>query len=206
MEDSKYWAKRPLKDKRRDWYEQGDNWVEDYIKSTNHSHRRMIMDALKKIKFGSLLELGCNAGPNLINVSEKYPEVRLAGIDINEDAIKRASLALPKANFWVSNIETIPFADKTFDVVLADAVLMYSDPTSIGKVLLEINRVTRKYIILCEWDAEEDCVVDGHWARDYKGILERLGYSVTKKKIGKKWKNKSGNWERNGYLYVATKN
>ena len=206
-EDKSYWTKRPLNDDRRDWNEKGKNWVDDYKVSVNHPHRKLILNELKEIgEFDSLLEVGCNAGPNLKVISEAYPQVRLAGIDVNADSINEAR-SFVNADLKVAEATEIPFEDDSFDVVLCDAVLIYLDPDSFRLAMSEINRIARKGVIFVEWDdkSEEGRVVDGHWARDYENILFDWFFNrVGKTKIKPEdWPNRSGNWARNGYVFIG---
>lgn len=205
-QDDKYWINRPLTDEKRDWQNQGENWVEDYNLSTDHPHRIEIIKAIISLSpVESVLEIGCNAGPNLKKISYAFTGIQLAGIDVNYDAIQIAKKYLPHAILGIgSAIEDYDFYDRSFGITICDAVLMYVPPEYIGKAAEEINRVTRKGIILCEWhdESEEGVVKDFHWARNYEKIFKRYGWELKNiKKITKEiWP--SENWIKNGYIYV----
>lgn len=208
VEDLNYWKNRPLDDSRRDWYYATGNWITDYKASIAHPHRQLVINALEELApFESLMDAGCNCGPNLCLIKEKFPGVKLAGIDVNEKAIEEAHRLLPDANIKIGNIkDELPFESKSFDIVLADAVLMYVGPEKIKNVMSELNRVTKKGIILVEWDSESLLgeVKEHHWARNYKGFLEGFGFRVKKVKIpAEAWPNRSGNWAKLGYLFSA---
>ena len=208
VEDLNYWKNRPLDDVRRDWYYNTDNWITDYRASVVHPHRKLTINALEELApFESLLEGGCNCGPNLYLIKERFPGVKLAGIDVNEKAIEEAHRLLPDADIKIGDIEDkLPFEDKSFDIVLVDAVLMYVGPEKIKGVMSELDRVAKRGIILIEWDSESLLgeVKEHHWARDYKGLLEELGFKVEKTKIpAEAWPNRSGNWAKLGYVFGA---
>ena len=207
-EGTNYWKNRPLDDSRRDWYYNTGNWITDYRASVEHPHRQLIIKALEKLApFESLLEIGCNCGPNLYLVKEKFSGVKLAGIDISKEAVEEAHRLLPDADTRVSDIEEgLAFEDKSFDIALVDAVLMYVGPEKIKEVISGLDRVAKKGIILVEWDSESLLgeVKEHHWARDYKGLLEELGFKVEKTKIpAEAWPNRSGNWAKLGYVFGA---
>ena len=66
-----YWEQRALTDEKRDWEEKGENWIQDYILSVNHPHRDVILKGLQTFgKIESVLEIGCNTGPNLKRIHE----------------------------------------------------------------------------------------------------------------------------------------
>jgi len=128
--------------------------------------------------FAGVLEVGCNAGPNLLRINEVYPETQLAGVDINPDAIERAQQLLPKALLKVGTLDALPFEDQSFDVGIADAVFLYADKTLMKKAMDELNRVVRKGLIFVEWHATKEGIIDHHWARDYEALMESYGFDV----------------------------
>lgn len=202
-EDFNFWFHRRKNDPRLDWRNGETNWIEGYVKSVNHPHRELILDALDN-DWESLLELGCNAGPNLFLINQFYPNKVLAGLDASPEAIIEARKNLPHIDFKVENLIKLPYKNYSFDIILIDAVLMYISDKEIRQVMKEIDRTVKKQIILIEWDDDSNLgvVKNHHWARNYKLLLEDLGFEVKKSKITKKqWPNKS--WIENGYLYVA---
>ncbi len=46
---------------------------------------------------GSVLEIGCGTGRNLLAVARRYPDVRLYGVDISEEMLKTARAAIAAA-------------------------------------------------------------------------------------------------------------
>ena len=206
MEGSDYWVNRSADDERKDWKDNTD-WITGYWNSKNHPHRKLIIDAIKEIGgVGSVIEVGCNCGPNLSVIKETYPDIKISGVDLNADAIikGRRMLGLGR-NLKVANVEDMPFDDDEFDVCLADAVLMYVGPDKIDDAINEMVRVSKKGIIILDWYDEESnsgVVKNHHWTRNYKKLLENKGLEVRKEKITEDlWPNKS--WMDLGYLFVA---
>lgn len=201
IEGTRYWANRPVTDERRDWRNGAPSWIDEYVASVSHPHRDLVLKSLKKFKgFKSLLEVGCNAGPNLIRIREVYPKVRLMGVDVNYDAVVRAMEVVPNAIIRASSVERLPFEDKSFDVVLADAVLMYVDNVAVA--LSEIDRVTNRGIILFDWFAEEACIKDFHYARNYPKLLDDLGFDTKVINLTEKtWPSEK--WIKNGRLFIS---
>ncbi len=201
IQDSKYWKNRPIDDPYRDWRTDSPSWIEEYWKTKNHPHRKQIINILRKLQpWNSLLEIGCNCGVNLANIRKKFGQVYLYGIDANSDAIKFAEEKLPDVNFYPGDIEEKYLTD--YDVILADATLMYISDKSISEVIGRMTRSANKSIILCEWydDNKLGVLKGGHWARNYPELFKDFGWECKTKKII--WPT-SKKWEEYGRLFVA---
>ena len=176
----------------------------EYLDSINHSHRKAILDEVSEFDRGfSLLEVGCNSGPNLLKILEKHPYTRLAGIDINRKAVERGQRT--GLDLKVGRADKLPYKDREFDIVLVDAVLMYIGPDKIRKVISEIGRMAKKKIIIIDFHKEgvpaEGEVILGHWVRDYKKLL---GNQTRIRKLTKEeWDSYS--WNKLGHLIVYEK-
>ncbi len=85
-----------------------------------------------------LLDVGCGDGYRTSKLQS--PTIRITGIDKNEAAIKVARTRLPAADFRVSEAESIPFPNDTFDHIFSFSSLQY---TARPKVLAECARVLK---------------------------------------------------------------
>lgn len=204
IQDEKYWESRPENDPKKDWKYDG-TWLEGYEKSVDHPHRKIVLKHLRKID--SLLEIGCNCGPNLIALNKKNPNTKIYGIDINYDAIERAKVLVPRGRFTQGNFIELPYQNGSFDAVLADAVLMYVPPGEILDVLGEMDRVSNGKIVIVDRFAHSRLGIDSGfiWYRNYDQLLEELGMKVFKYKLKKEdWPHSVG-WERAGYVWVGSR-
>ena len=89
----------------------------------------------------NLLDVGCGTG-----TTDRYlaPRVRkLHGVDISEEMLVKAQRNVPKAKFAWYDGEKLPFADESFDVVVAICVLHHVPVSNRFKVVSEMVRVTR---------------------------------------------------------------
>ncbi len=98
---------------------------------------------LREIAVGpddDVLEVGCGAGAFL----EQLPPCRsIAGADFSENAIRLIKGKLT-GNFKVAEASSLPFADRSFDVVISWSVFFYFDSLEYAeKALDEMRRVTR---------------------------------------------------------------
>lgn len=92
---------------------------------------------------GALLDVGCNVGHLLGHVAKLKPSVRLAGIEVNPDALSVARDLLPQASLHLSGAEALPFADAEFDCVTCMEVLEHIPASLRRPALEEIHRVLK---------------------------------------------------------------
>ena len=208
-QNEKYWAKRPITDAKVDWNYSEADWIQGYMKSVNHPHRQVILDALEILEpFESLIEVGCSTGPNLYCIGTKYNEVKLHGIDINPHVVAEAQKWKKRnTKIYLGSISKIDAPDKSYDILLSDAVMLYVGKVSIRKVLNEFERVTKKGMIFVEWFDEslQGVIKDFHWARNYPKLLEEIGFkTVCHRKLTKEeWPTPK--WYKHGCITVARK-
>jgi len=202
IQGSSYWIERTIEDEHKDWNYTG-NWIEGYIASADHPHRDLILDNLPE--FNSLAEVGCNVGPNLYRINKRFEGKRLAGIDVSPLAIAASKEYLPESiDVQVGSFIRLPWDTQSFDIVLADAVLMYATPDEIGLVLKEMERVGKTLIIVDRFSKEE--TNNGYvWSRNYPKLLEELGFQVKTIKMKKSdWPGSKG-WQESGCIFIAVR-
>ena len=83
-------------------------------------HNRPLFEALLDaagVGYGTrVLDIGCGTGLTLVLATERG--ARVAGIDVTDGLLEIAQERLPAADLRVADMETLPFADESFDVVL----------------------------------------------------------------------------------------
>lgn len=155
-----------------------------YWESRDHPHRDLLMRALADRAPGSVLEIGCNTGPNLYRLARLFPTARLLGIDVSREAIAEGRRLFSEAG--IENVELrlgtaddlAGIADRSMDVVFTDAVLIYVGRDKIDRVMAEMRRVAKKALILMEWhdpnaEAQGTYIYEkGYWKRDYVSLLK----------------------------------
>ena len=205
-QDSSYWAVRTKDDKHRDWDYGEENWVKDYTASVKHPHRQVIIDLLHSFEWSYLLEVGCSTGPNLARIRKEFTDKALFGMDINNDSLAEAMKHLdPSIGVRHGAVDSVPFADDYFDVVLADAVLMYQTPKEINRAINELDRVTKKAILIVDRFAEKESITGNVWGRNYTKLLEDRGYVVLESKVTEEDWGTSKNWVKYGRYFLGIK-
>ena len=91
----------------------------------------------------SLLDVGCNVGGLLQGVAQTNPHIRLAGIEVNREAVAEARRVLPSASLHVCGAEAMPFADAEFDCATCIEVLEHIPNALRRPALQEIYRVLK---------------------------------------------------------------
>lgn len=141
----RFWKNRKI-----DWNLAYGSNPEAYL----HPHRRLIVEQLQKWKFGSICEIGCAGGANLILIRKCFPNVGVGGVDINADAIMTAKSLLPGAILDIRPATNLYFSDKCTDISLMDMVGIYHGPKAIRQALREMKRITRRRVMFVEFHSK----------------------------------------------------
>lgn len=132
----------------------------------------------------SLIEVGCGAGANLVNIIKSFPDRKLqvGGVDINPEAIELARKQFNGGIFKVGPVHDIMMSDDATDIVLSDMCLIYYGPGKIDSAIKEIKRIGRNYVLFCEfhhhsfWKRLQLRLTSGYYAYDYRKLLEKHGF------------------------------
>ena len=210
LQDTEFWKERSAYDRHQDWRYSTKSWIDGYKESAGHPHREGILDALDRLQpLHSLLEIGCSVGPNLSQIHKRFPKMRLVGIDPNEPSVEEAHHFVPDASVIIGDARNLGslFEMKSFDVVLADASLMYITPKEIRGVMDNVALVAKKVVIIVDRYSKSKLGKDtGHvWGRDYETLLKERGFKVHKMKITQEDWPLSPNWQKYGYYFIGVK-
>lgn len=172
---------------RRYWKNRKIRWDEAFgsgKEALEHPHRKLIVDIVKKLNVGSVMEIGCGGGANLIRLKRDIPHLEVGGCDVSEQAIEAAKKALPGSGHILDTRDATElfFSDKSVDAALSDMALIYLGPSQVRKALRELKRTTRKFILLVEfhhrsfWKRLALKIAVGYNAYDYGKLLEQMDF------------------------------
>lgn len=108
---------------------------------------RYIRDYYELPEEASILDIGCAKGFMLYDFQQLMPKATLAGIDLSEYAIENALDAV-KPFVKVGNAKALPFADKSFDLVLAINTIHNLPYDECKQSVREIERVSRAHAFI----------------------------------------------------------
>jgi len=169
-------------------HERKKGWVELYWESQQEPYRGFVLERVRAHSFGSILEVGCNSGPNLAVLARERPGARMVGVDINAASVYEGSRLL--AEEGIANVtllvlkadELARFPDKSFDIVLTCGLLVMIGPDQIRTVIRDSVRIARKAVILAEehafrrlWkDPQGLGIFSDVYRRDYAALLRQF--------------------------------
>jgi len=135
----------------------------------------------------AILDIGCAKGFLLYDFKELMPNCTVAGIDVSEYAIENAMPSV-KPYLKVVSAETLPYPDKSFDLVISINSIHNLSPESLKAALKEVERVSREhsYITVDAWRNEEERENLYKWVLtaetmmhvdDWKKLFDEVGYT-----------------------------
>ncbi len=89
----------------------------------------------------TLIDVGCGNGFLLKQVHEKFPNLKLTGFDIKDTDSNSDVYTYEKGN-----IEKMPFADKSFDIVTCSHTVEHL--TKLDQCMSELVRIARKQVFI----------------------------------------------------------
>jgi len=133
----------------------------------------------------SILDVGCGKGFMLVDFLKAIPSLKVAGIDISNYAIEN-SHELVRNQLKVANCLNLPFADKSFDLVISINTIHNLDVQGCIKSIQEIERVKKKYsyIVVDGWDTLEEERELKSWVLTAVTLLQTSEWEKLFKKAG----------------------
>lgn len=135
----------------------------------------------------SVLDVGCAKGFMLHDMAELIPGVTVKGVDVSEYAIANAIEDM-KPHVQVADARSLPFPDKSFDVVIAINTIHNLERTACGQALREIERVCTKgaFVTVDAYRTEEEKARMFAWnltaqtimhVDEWKAFFAEVGYT-----------------------------
>jgi SAM-dependent methyltransferase len=145
------WKRRLLyADARKYWTLRGGD---DYFREQEGQEARILRaewlaQRLAPYRPESILEVGCGYGRMLCEIAARL-EIPLTGIDFSPTQLQAARRFLPHHQSRISLVlgrgERLPFADRSFDMVVTSAVILHNPPAEAEAMRLEVLRVARRF-------------------------------------------------------------
>jgi ubiquinone/menaquinone biosynthesis C-methylase UbiE len=113
----------------------------------NHAREKLKVEIVDHIapfvaSNANVVDIGCGIGDLLIEVRTRKPDVKVSGLDFSAKAVEGARASLPDGEFIQFVVDrTLPYEDKTFDVVLCTDVMEHLEhPKAVASELIRICR------------------------------------------------------------------
>ncbi len=138
-------------------------------------------------KGSSILDVGCGKGFMLHDFAALIPGIKVCGIDVSPYAIANA-LDDMKPFLQIANAKKLPFADKSFDVVIAINTIHNLALEDCKGALREIQRVARKgaFVTMDAYRTPEEKIRMDAWnltaltymhVEQWKALFKEAGYT-----------------------------
>jgi len=130
-----------MKEKLATYYEQSSLWSNYPIEKERS--QEIIKSIPSDVK--SVLDVGCGNGELVNTIINDYPYrfKRVGGLDISCEALKYV-----KSEKYLGDVTQLPFNTLSFDLVISSEVLEHLPYHDLKKGISEIQRVSKKYIII----------------------------------------------------------
>jgi malonyl-CoA O-methyltransferase len=133
------------------------NFFENAAKSYNNAAilqdevSSRLLDRLQYMRHqpGTIVDLGCGTGKVVRSLQKAYPRARVHGVDIAQQMLLQAGSNfrwLSKKRLVAADMERLPFADNSFDMVFSSLALPWCNDLNLA--LAEIARVARPGALL----------------------------------------------------------
>ncbi len=108
--------------------------------------QRGLMEELRALDPGSVLDAGCGEGHVTGWIAEAFPAARVAGVDGRDDALDALRARSPGVEAALGDVYSLPFADDAFEVVICTEVMEHLEEPERG--LAELARVASRALVL----------------------------------------------------------
>jgi SAM-dependent methyltransferase len=110
----------------------------------------------------TVLDVGCGPGPLLAELASRLGVEAVAGVDPSQPFVEACRERVAGAEVHQGRAETLPFADDSFDVALAQLVVNFMEDPRAG--VADMGRVARRTVAACVWDyAGEMTMLRAFW-------------------------------------------
>ncbi len=129
--------------------------------------RAQSLDQLVPTDVGSVLEVGCNRGHNLLALESLDRDLRVFGAEPNDRARKIAR----KQGLLVHNrsVYNLPkeWQGRQFDLVMTSGVLIHIPPARLDEALSGLYAASGRYLLAIEYDGADEMI-------QYRGLENML--------------------------------
>lgn len=116
----------------------------------------------------SFLDIGCNAGWNMMSLRELDPDFEMSGVDINRHALEQAKAAGLDVYELPADEVVKEFGTGCADLVVTSGVLIHIPPEDLVRTMAAILDASRQWVLAIEYPSDRQVAVE------YRGIANAL--------------------------------
>ncbi len=111
-----------------------------------HTFHRRLVDMASSVPHDSILDVGCGEGRTTAVLSQALSSSVVVGCDLEVSAVSEGPRNVSEGHFLAASVYDLPFADDSFDLVVATEVFEHLDTPT--KALEELRRVARSSCLI----------------------------------------------------------
>ena len=165
-------------DPKKYWTDRGgDRYFEEQERHQSRNEKSdFLTDEISRLPVESILEIGCGYGKQLRNLRKKTT-ARLSGVDFSPTQLQKArELGLEDISVSEADARELPFPDEKFDLVFSSAVVLHHSPRNAAKILAEMIRVSKLYVV----HNEDTNISSTRYGYDLFQVYKQLGFEIVK--------------------------
>ncbi len=146
--------------------------------------RRLILQVIRDLSFGSVLDVSCGGGELLREIAVRYPAVELAGTEYSQRRLGVAAQHIPPERLYQLDLVTEAL-DRQFDLVVCSEVLEHiaDDRAAIAN----LRRMTHRYLLITtvqgpfyEYERQSVGHVRSYTRADLETKIQEAGFRIVK--------------------------
>jgi UDP-N-acetylglucosamine transferase subunit ALG13/ubiquinone/menaquinone biosynthesis C-methylase UbiE len=149
-----FWILRKQRTPKDFWNSWSPHFFNQKIRHKTGLSHEWLIEQLNARRAGKVLEAGCSFGRTLKYLDSKVTSRwSFYGVDLSFQMLHHAKSYLKEAigdHLACSKVESLPFADKSFDLVFTHGTLIHLPEDALFRALSELERVSKGDLILVE--------------------------------------------------------
>jgi 2-polyprenyl-3-methyl-5-hydroxy-6-metoxy-1,4-benzoquinol methylase len=110
-----------------------------------HHFLDAVVSLIQPLDVSTILDAGCAEGFVSHRLLKDHPHAKVIGVDVDQNALSRGRKLHPEITFKPGDVTSLPFKDRSFDLVICNEVLEHLPHAD--KALYELQRVARHYCL-----------------------------------------------------------
>ncbi len=167
-----------------EYYQHIKEEYRNYIKKYPPGHNQnvavqeLLLEKLKRLRFKTVIEVGCGYGVQLKAVVDEFEPKLSIGIDLSIDQVLEAGRYLKGYDdVGILKYDIINYTDEIdYELVFCTTVLCHIPPQYIEKAVKNVCKLSKRHIVIVEPTKEviaKISRVGDQWLHDYKTLFKK---------------------------------